>query len=77
MSFCKYSVVVLLMCLLQACAVSKQQVVLSGEEAFSKAKENADLANEGFKRADRYIHGWLIYPGFVYPCSGGRHDVPF
>ena len=52
-------IVVLLVCLLLTCAVHGQESAVFDEALFAAAKKNAEQADEGFEKADKYMRGWL------------------
>ncbi|MCK4998112.1 MAG: hypothetical protein KAS23_01205, partial [Anaerohalosphaera sp.] len=59
MSLSRSIIIFLSIFLLLSCAVHSCVLAGSSESLFAAASKNAEQANEGFKRADKFVRGWL------------------
>ena len=59
MSLSRSIIIFLSIFLLLSCAVNSSVLTESSESLFATASKNAEQANEGFKRSDKFVRGWL------------------
>jgi hypothetical protein len=78
MSLSKSIIIFLSIFLLSSCAVNRSVLAESSESLFATASKNAEQANEGFKRSDKFVRGWLeladpktgLIPRNTRTCTG-------